>query len=378
MERIYLDNASTTPLHPEVCDLMHKLMLEEFGNPSSIHQHGRKSKAIIENARKTVAKILNVSISEVFFTGSATESNNMALKMSVLHLNVKRIITSPTEHHCVLHTVEYLQKHFQTEVLFLEVDEFGNPNLEQLDMLLNDRSQKTLVSIMHGNNEIGTMVNLEKLSDICKKHDTLLHCDAVQTVGKYSIDVQNTPLSFLSGSAHKFHGPKGCGFIYISNENIIPPFIHGGAQERNMRAGTENVYGIAGLAKALELSYENLNEVRHKNETLRYLLKNKLSEIFLDIQFNGNQKSNYLSHVLSVSFPDGPKADLLVFNLDISGISASSASACSAGIEEDSHVLKAIGHDAKRKTIRFSFSNINTEQDILMTIEKLKSMTPLK
>lgn len=373
--QIYLDNASTTPMLPEVVQHMTEVMNESYGNPSSIHRHGRKAKSIIENARKVVAKVINASLGEVFFTSSATEANNMVLKNTVQDLGVQRIISSTTEHHCILHTLDYLTHHHKCEVIYLRVDACGIIDYGQLEDLLSNNSVKTLVSIMHGNNEIGTMSDTIKIGQLCHKYSALYHCDAVQTIGKYPIDVQASHISLLSGSAHKFHGPKGVGFVFISNENIITPYIHGGAQERNMRAGTENVAGIAGLAKALEIISESKDINKTKILSLRTLFKYKLLSEFQDITFNGSQEGDFLAHVLSVSFPPGPKADMLVMNLDIAGISASSGSACSAGIEEDSHVLVAIGHPAERKTIRFSFSSFNTEEEILYTVEKLKDMT---
>lgn len=372
--QIYLDNASTTPMLPEVIQHMTEVMNESYGNPSSIHRHGRKAKSIIENARKVVAKVINASLGEVFFTSSATEANNMVLKNAVQDLGVQRIISPPTEHHCILHTLDYLTHHHKCEVIYLRVDAYGIIDYQQLEDLLSGTSLKTLVSIMHGNNEIGTMSDTIKIGALCHKYSALYHCDAVQTIGKYPIDVQASYISFLAGSAHKFHGPKGVGFVFISNENIITPYIHGGAQERNMRAGTENVAGIAGLAKALEIITDSTDSNKKKILSLRTLFKDKLLTEFQDITFNGSQEGDFLAHVLSVSFPPGPKADMLVMNLDIAGISASSGSACSAGIEEDSHVLIAIGHPAERKTIRFSFSPFNTEEEILYTVEKLKTM----
>jgi len=373
--RIYLDNASTTPMLPEVVQHMTEVMNESYGNPSSIHRHGRKAKSIIENARKTVAKVINASLGEVFFTSAATEANNMILKNAVQDLGIQRIISSPTEHHCILHSLDYLSMHKKCVVEYLRVDKDGTIDYHQLEDLLKNSDLKTLVSLMHGNNEIGTMSDTIKIGALCHKYSALYHCDAVQTIGKYPIDVQSSHISFLSGSAHKFHGPKGVGFVFISNENIITPYIHGGAQERNMRAGTENVAGIAGLAKALEIISDRTDSNKTKILSLRTLFKDKLLTEFHDITFNGSQEGDFLAHVLSVSFPPGPKADMLVMNLDIAGISASSGSACSAGIEEDSHVLIAIGHPAERKTIRFSFSPFNTEEEILYTVEKLKDMT---
>ena len=314
----------------------------------------------------------------IFFTSSATEANNMVLKNAVWHLGIQRIISSPTEHHCVLHTLDYLEKYHNTEIIYLKVDAQGNPDLDQLEKLLKENAAHTLVSLMHGNNEIGTLCDIQQVSDICQKYACMLHCDAVQTIGKLPWDVQKTKVSFLSASAHKFHGPKGVGFVYIHQENILPPFIHGGAQERNMRAGTENITGIAGLATALEIAVRDMDVKQRHIHTLRQQLKDGLERHFEDIRFNGNQDRHYLNHILSVSFPDTPKADLLVMNLDISGISASSGSACSSGVEEDSHVLQAIGHDPRRKTIRFSFSHMNSVEEVDYLLQKLEKLTPTK
>ncbi|MBK9254563.1 MAG: cysteine desulfurase [Saprospiraceae bacterium] len=376
--RIYLDNASTTPVLPEVIELVTKVLTENFGNPSSIHEHGRKAKSIIESSRKIVAKSINASIGEVFFTSSATEANNMILKNAVQDLGIKRIISSPTEHHCVLHSLDYLKKHFNTEIIYLTVDREGSIDYQELENLLKSDDQKSLVSIMHGNNEIGTMTDIIRVGKICLDSNAYFHCDAVQTVGKYPIDVQSAHISFLAGSAHKFHGPKGTGFVFVSNNNILSPFIHGGAQERNMRAGTENISGIAGMSLALDIAIRNMEINRKKTESLKTHFKQQLSKYLFDISYNGRQDEMSMSHVLSVSFPPGPKADMLVMNLDIAGISASSGSACSAGIEEDSHVLQAIGHDRDRKTIRFSFSHFNNLEEVDFVVEQLKTMTPIK
>ncbi|MFZ1523905.1 MAG: cysteine desulfurase family protein [Saprospiraceae bacterium] len=372
--RVYFDNASTTSMTDEVVEVMCRIFKEDFGNPSSIHWHGRKSKSLIEQARKTVAKTINASLSEVFFTSCATEANNMVLKNAVEYLHIKRIITSPTEHHCVLHTVQYLAKSRHIEVIYLHVDHKGNPDTDQLANLLEEESAETLVSLMHGNNEIGTMIDLQLTGEICKKYKVPFHCDAVQTIGKYPIDIQSSNISFLSASAHKFHGPKGIGFVYISNDYMLPAYIHGGAQERNMRAGTENVAAIAGLEKALEVSVKDMDKNYKNIINLRNLMKQQLSNSINDISFNGNQDDHFLAHILSVSFPPGPKTEMLVMNLDINGISVSSGSACSAGIEEDSHVIQAIKHPKERKTIRFSFSPYNTIEELNYTIEKLKEV----
>lgn len=378
MKRVYLDNASTTPLDPRVQTRMIEVMKKHYGNPSSIHHHGRHARSIIEDARKRVANVIKASIGEVFFTSSATEANNMILKNCAEYLGVTHIVSSPTEHHCVLHSLDYLASEHNIKISLLDVDERGNISLDQLKELISG-SEKTLVSLMLGNNEIGTMIDLTAVSAICAESEgTLFHTDSVQAMGKYEIDVNKTPVSFLTGTAHKFHGPKGVGFFYMNDENIIPPFIHGGAQERNMRAGTENVIGIAGMAEALDIAISELTAVSEHVNALRKHFIHRLTSEFDDVDINGNMDELRLDHIVSVSFPPTEKADMLMFNLDISGISASSGSACSSGIENDSHVLVAIGHPAERKTIRFSFSKFNVKEEVDHVIEKLKSMTPIK
>ncbi len=379
MTRIYFDNASTTPLHPEVAKWMYEMSLEEYGNPSSIHFFGRKAKSLVENARKTISKLIKASIGEIYFTSSATEANNMVLKNAVEYLGINHIITSPTEHPCVLQSVAYIKQKYGTKVTFLPVDQTGLVDMDVLQQILSqDTDEKKLLSLMHGNNETGTMIDLQKVSAICLDNKTLFHCDTVQTLGKMPIDVSSTYLSFLSGSAHKFHGPKGVGFVYINQNNIIPPYIHGGAQERNMRAGTENVISIGGMAKAFEIANENMDQNRNHILQLRDYFKKGLVDKFEDIRFNGEQEGLFLAHILNVSFPPGPKADLLVHNLDIAGICCSSASACSSGVEADSHVLKAIRHNPERKAIRFSFSVNNTLEEVDYVLTKLENITPLR
>lgn len=374
--RVYLDNAATTAMREEVIEAMLPFMREHYGNPSSIHAEGRKVRAAIESARKTVAESIGASIGEIFFTSGGTESNNMALKCAVRDLGVKRIISAPTEHHCVLHTLESVEKKNGIEILFLDVDDKGRLSFEQLEELLKQGNVPTLVSLMHANNEIGTMLDLEALSELCQSNNAYLHSDTVQTVGHFPINVNTVQISFLSGAAHKFHGPKGVGFIYINNDNMIQPYIDGGAQERNMRGGTENVYGIIGMAKALAISYSDLEQDSRKVRELRDDLKSQLLNAFDDIEFNGDLDGSALYTVLSVSFPPGPKADLMLLSLDIEGISASGGSACSSGAETGSHVLKAIGANPDRKTIRFSFSPFNTKEEIDYVVEKLKALMP--
>ncbi len=377
MLRVYLDNAATTPISEEVIDAMLPVLRGQFGNPSSIHAEGRSVRAVVESARKTVAQCIGASTAEIFFTSGGTESNNMAIKCAVRDLGVRHIISSPTEHHCGLHAIETVEKNDGVQVTWLPVNSLGRVDLDALDRILTEQGgNKTLVSLMHANNEIGTMVDLDRLSRICREHGALLHTDTVQTVGHFPIDVQKTPVNFLSGAAHKFHGPKGVGFIYINSASPIKPFIDGGAQERNMRGGTENVYGIVGQAKALELATAEMETRSQHIIDLRNYMKNRLMESIEDVSFLGDLDGNCLYTVLNVSFPPSPKNELLLLSLDIAGVSASGGSACSSGAEKGSHVLEAIGADPMRKSIRFSFSHYNTREEVDFVIEKLKTVLP--
>lgn len=368
--RVYLDYAATTPMLPEVVEAIQAAMGSHYGNPSSIHHHGRISKSIIEDARKTVANILNVSIGEIFFTSSATEANYMSLFCSVRDLGIKKIISAPTEHHCITHTLDYLDSEHSVEIVQLDVDTAGQIDLTQLESILKS-SEMTLVSLMYVNNEIGTCHDIKAIGNICKQYGALFHTDAVQGVGKLKLDLQDTPVNFLSASAHKFYGPKGIGFIYINGDNPIKPILLGGAQERNMRSGTENLYGIVGLAKALEIVDNNREEYTEGVIDIRNYFKEKLSAQFSGIEYVGNQDGLYSPYILSVLFPDSPKSEMLTFNLDISGISVSSGSACSSGAEHQSHVLKNIGADPQKKPIRFSFSHLSTKSEIDYVLDKL-------
>lgn len=373
MSRIYFDNAATTPMEPEVIELMAEAMREKFGNPSSIHAEGRAARAAIEQARKEVAHCLGASIGEIFFTSGGTESNNMALKNAVRDLGVRRIISSPIEHHCVLHSLETLQGQGQVEVAHVRLDEKGRVDMGHLEALLQAGGPKTMVSLMHSNNEIGTMIGLDEVGALCRQHGALFHSDTVQTIGYYPIDVSKTPISFLAGAAHKFHGPKGVGFIYINGDNIIRPFLDGGSQERNMRGGTENIYGILGLAKALSLACGKLEARRAQTQSVRDYLRLQLDAHFDNLQYNGDPDKGHYK-LLSVAFPPSPKADLLLLNLDIAGISASGGSACSSGADAGSHVIAALNGDPDRRTIRFSFSHHNTKEEVDVVVGKLKEI----
>jgi cysteine desulfurase len=375
--KVYFDNAATTPLAKEALDEMMPFLTENFGNPSSIHSYGRKSRAAIEKARKIVAGAINASTAEVFFTSCGTESNNMVIKQSVKKLGVRRIISSPIEHHCVLHSVETESKEgIKTEMV--KIDSFGSVDYDHLESLLKTSGEKTLVTLMHANNEIGTLLDLERVSALCERYGAYFHTDSVQTIGYYPIDVQKLKIHFLSGSGHKFHGPKGSGFVYISSAAALSPFIDGGSQERNMRAGTENLYGIIGLGKALEMAISDMVPTRDYISDLRQYMKSRLDSELTDISYNGFTDDRGHYKVLSVSLPLNNKTDLIVFNLDIAGIAASAGSACTSGSEVGSHVLAGIKAPTDRKAVRFSFSKHNTKEEVDYVVEELKKMVNVK
>ena len=378
MKRIYFDNSATTPLSKEVIEEMVFAMHHLFGNPSSIHAEGRKVRAAIEEARKTIAKHLSASIGEIFFTSGGTESSNMLIKQAVKDLGVKRFISSKLEHPCILNPLESVKKENDIQIDFVKTDDRGHVDYQHLEKLLKASETKTLVTLMHANNEIGTLLNLEKVSKLCQENNALFHSDTVQTMGQIPLDVSKIYFSFLTAAAHKFHGPKGIGFIYINNDNMIQPYIHGGSQERNMRGGTENIYGIVGIAKAFQLAHHQMETRRQHIVELRNYLKEQLLLHFDDIQFNGDQDGQYLHKILNVSFPHSAKSELLVMSLDIAGISVSGGSACSSGVETQSHVLNLIHHPAERKAIRFSFSHYNQKEEIDFLIEQLKKIIPAK
>lgn len=373
MSRIFLDNAATTPLDPDVLAVMAEVMANNYGNPSSIHAEGRKARALIEEARKTVANALNCSIGEIFFTSGGTEANNMALKNSVRDLGVTRIISSPLEHHCVLHSLDAIKASGAATVEMVAIDDKGHIDLDDLRIRLAASDDKTLVTLMHANNEIGNLMPLDKVSQLCADAGALFHCDTVQTMGYYPIDLEETRLSFLSGSAHKFYGPKGVGFVYINSDNIIKPYLDGGAQERNMRGGTENIYGIVGLAAALKKAIAEREARAAKIQDVKDYFRASLREHYPQVQINGDPDQAHFK-VLSVSFPESSKGDLLLMNMDLNGISASGGSACSSGIDVGSHVIGALHPDSLRHTVRFSFSHHNERAEVDAVVGKLGGM----
>jgi cysteine desulfurase len=363
--RIYLDNAATTPLDPLVLEAMLPHLQTNFGNPSSIHSHGREARSAVENARKTVARLLKCSPSEIFFTSGATEADNMALMGAVFSAGIQHIITSPIEHHAVLHTAQWLDKKGFAKVHFVQLDSSGHVDMDFLESLLKE-FPKALVSLMHGNNEVGNVTDIQQVSKICRQYAALFHSDTVQTIGHYPIDLQALDIDFLVASAHKFHGPKGVGFIYINGKSKIESIIHGGTQERNMRGGTENVAGIIGLAKAFELACQKMDENKTHLLSIKRRMIEKLQSSVSDLLFNGDclSETQSLDHVLSVATPVHESNDMLLFNMDIEKISISGGSACTSGATAASHVLEALNVHPDRGVIRFSFSKYTTFEEI--------------
>ncbi|WP_285008013.1 cysteine desulfurase family protein [Pedobacter faecalis] len=375
MQRIYLDNAATTPLDPVVIDEMVQVMTQYYGNPSSIHAQGREVRTIIEKARKTVAGLLNVTPAEIFFTSGGTEADNTAIRCGIAAYGIKHAITSKIEHHAVEHTLNTLLKQGVIDKLsFVDVDSKGNVNLHHLRQLLQD-NERSFVSLMHANNELGTLTDIERVGEICEEHNAIFHCDTVQTMGHYVHDLRKIKAHFVVCAAHKLHGPKGVGFLYVNHQVKISPMIFGGAQERNMRGGTENVYGIVGLAKAMEIAYAEMKEHQHYIQELKSYLIGRLTQEIPDLCFNGEiapERSLYT--VLNVSFPAMDMGDMLLFNLDINGISASGGSACSSGSNIGSHVLAGISADPNRPSVRFSFSKFNTKEELDILVDKVKQI----
>ncbi|MGB4773715.1 MAG: cysteine desulfurase family protein [Daejeonella sp.] len=376
--RIYLDNAATTPIDKEVLTEMYQVMETHYGNPSSIHAHGREVRTIIEKARKTVSGLLHASPAEFFFTSGGTEADNMAIRCGIIDHQIKHAITTRIEHHAVIHTLEALEKAGKVKLSFVNIDQKGNVDLHHLEELLKT-NERSFVSLMHANNEIGTLTDIEAVGDICENYNAIFHSDTVQTVGHFKHDLSKLKVHFLVCAAHKLHGPKGAGFLYINHKIKINPMIFGGAQERNMRGGTENVYGIVGLAKALELSYREMEKHQMYIQELKSYMKDQLLEKVPGIAFNGETASDKsLYTVLNVSFPEMEMAEMLLFSLDIAGISASGGSACSSGTNIGSHVLTGIQANPNRPSVRFSFSKFNTKEEIDQVIEKIREIYLVK
>lgn len=373
---IYLDNAATTPLDEAVLEAMLPFLKSNFGNPSSIHTQGRAARAAIETARKTIANLLNTSPSEIFFTSGGTEADNTAITGAIQNLGLKHAITSDIEHHAVLHCLENLHHHNELGLSKVNVGGKGIIDLIHFESILQSNPH-SFVSLMHGNNELGNINDLEAIGNLCNQYGAILHSDTVQTVGHYQHDLQKLKLDFMVGSAHKFHGPKGVGFLYVNGKNKISPFIHGGAQERNMRGGTENVPGIIGMAKALELAYKNMEAHAEYIAGLKAYMVLQLQQKISGVEFNGDQSdtAKNLYTVLNISLPASEGNDMLLFNLDIHKISASGGSACSSGTDIGSHVLKHLNADPLRGHVRFSFSRFNTAAEIDYVVNTLVKLT---
>lgn len=374
MKKVYLDNASTTAIRPEVVQEMIKIMSDDLGNPSSTHSFGRNAKTIIELSRKNIAKYLNCSAQEIIFTSGGTEANNWILRSAVEDLKVNRIITSKIEHHAVLYTVLALQSDYNVQVDYVNINPDGTIDLTNLSNLLA-QEKKTIVSLMHVNNETGTILDLERVGVICKQYNALFHSDTVQSVGKTEIDLQKTAVDFIVASAHKFHGPKGAGFAYVRKNSGLQPLLFGGEQEKGLRAGTEAVHQIAGMAKALTISYENLDQERKYISDLKMYLINQLEIHFPDFRIVGNKEDFY--NIINIVLPFSPdKTAMLLFSLDMKGIAVSRGSACQSGSIKPSHVLKEMlsETDLKLPNLRISFSHYNTIEDVDLLISSLKTV----
>ncbi len=373
MKRVYLDNAATTPLDPAVISEMTNVMENYFGNPSAIHALGREVRTLVEKARKNVSSLLNASPSEIFFTSGGTEADNTAIRCGISAYGIRHAITSKIEHHAVEHTLNILLKDGHIDKLsFVNIDEKGNIDYAHLEELLQN-NERSFVSLMHANNELGTLTDMEIVGNLCEKYNAIYHADTVQTMGHYIHDVRKLKAHFIVCAAHKLHGPKGVGFLFVNSSIKIPPMIYGGAQERNMRGGTENVYGIVGLAKALEIAYKEMESHQNHIQELKDYLKAQLIAEIPGIGFNGETDADKsLYTVLNVSFPEMDMADMLLFNLDINGICASGGSACSSGSNIGSHVLNGINADPNRPSVRFSFSKYTTKEELDYVMEKVK------
>ena len=373
MERIYFDNAATTALDKDVLEAMLPYMTTHFGNPSSIYSYGRETRLAIETSRKTVARLLNAHPGEIFFTSGGTESNNTAISAAIHDLGCRHIISSPIEHHAVLHTVEHYGSG-DVSLSFVKLLADGHVDLEDLEQQLASHEERCLVTLMHGNNEIGNLLDINAVGNLCKKYNAIFHSDCVQTVGHYPLDLRNTPVHFISGSGHKFHGPKGVGILYINDNVKIHPFIFGGGQERNMRAGTENVYGIVGFAKALEMAMNNFEKDSRYIQSLKTYMIEQLRNNVKCVSFNGDVEGRSLYTVLSTGLCKTEKSEMILFNLDINHICASGGSACTSGADQGSHVIHAINNNPNLVTVRFSFCKHNTKEEIDRVISKLQEL----
>lgn len=369
---VYFDNAATTPIDREVLDKMLPYLENGFGNPSSIHKRGREIKSVIEKSRTKIASLLSCEPGEIFFTSGGTEADNMFILNTVIEKKIDTIITTKIEHHAVLHCCDFLEKTYNKNIKYIETDGKGIIDLSHLESLVKS-NPNSLVTVMHGNNEIGNLNDIKSISRICQQYEVILHSDTVQTVGHYDINLNELNIHGIVGSAHKFHGPKGVGFLYLNNKHKISPFIHGGSQERNMRGGTENIYGIVGLAEALELSISNMENHSKRIEKIKSYMIDELCKNIDGVKFNGqsSELDKSLYTVLNVSIPSRSDQQMFLFNLDINNIAASAGSACTSGSEIGSHVLAEIKKHEGHVPVRFSFSKMNNKEEVDYTVKKL-------
>jgi len=369
---VYFDNAATTPIDREVLDKMLPYLENGFGNPSSIHKRGREIKSVIEKSRTKIASLLSCEPGEIFFTSGGTEADNMFILNTVIEKKIDTIITTKIEHHAVLHCCDFLEKTYNKNMKYIETDGKGIIDLSHLESLVKS-NPNSLVTVMHGNNEIGNLNDIKSISRICQQYEVILHSDTVQTVGHYDINLNELNIHGIVGSAHKFHGPKGVGFLYLNNKHKISPFIHGGSQERNMRGGTENIYGIVGLAEALELSISNMENHSKRIENIKSYMIDELCKNIDGVKFNGqsSELDKSLYTVLNVSIPSRSDQQMFLFNLDINNIAASAGSACTSGSEIGSHVLAEIKKHEGHVPVRFSFSKMNNKEEVDYTVKKL-------
>ena len=369
---VYFDNAATTPIDREVLDKMLPYLENGFGNPSSIHKRGREIKSVIEKSRTKIASLLSCEPGEIFFTSGGTEADNMFILNTVIEKKIDTIITTKIEHHAVLHCCDFLEKTYNKNIKYIETDGKGIIDLSHLESLVKS-NPNSLVTVMHGNNEIGNLNDIKSISRICQQYEVILHSDTVQTVGHYDINLNELNIHGIVGSAHKFHGPKGVGFLYLNNKHKISPFIHGGSQERNMRGGTENIYGIVGLAEALELSISNMENHSKRIENIKSYMIDELCKNIDGVKFNGqsSELDKSLYTVLNVSIPSRSDQQMFLFNLDINNIAASAGSACTSGSEIGSHVLAEIKKHEGHVPVRFSFSKMNNKEEVDYTVKKL-------
>ncbi|MGG8498103.1 cysteine desulfurase family protein [Tenacibaculum sp. TC6] len=376
MEKVYLDNAATTPILPEVIEVMTHSMSNNFGNPSSTHQFGRTAKAAVEKARKNIAKHFNVTAGEIVFTSGGTEADNLILQNAVINLGVQTIITTKIEHHAVIHTIDFLKEVYGVTVVYLEINDKGDIHLDELKEALLKSNSKTLVSLMWVNNEIGNLLPIKEVAELCKEYNAYFHSDTVQAIGHYELDLQEVFIDFIVASAHKFHGPKGVGFAFVRKGIALKPMLHGGDQERGVRSSTENVHAILGMEKALEISFDKMKEDKEKIESLKKYFIEEIKTIIPNVEFNGQsdnlEKSSYT--ILNVRFPFNDK--MMIFNLDLKGVAVSGGSACQSGSNKGSHVLGAFlkEAEAEKSSIRFSFSKFNKKEEIVHLFNVLKEV----